>query len=184
MGQDKATLPWRGSTMLEHSVTMLKSACPRVYVVTADGRAVPETGATIVSDTLSDYGPLHGLARGLRAAYDDGAHDGGAHDGGAQWAFVCAVDMPFLEPSLIDALVTAIEPSIDIVAAHDGTFPQPLAAIYKLTLAESAENAVSSGMRSLNNFVTQHQHKYVMVPGAESQLRNLNTPDDYRDARS
>ncbi len=45
MGRDKATLPYQGSTLVEHMVDILKPRCAPVYVVAAPGQALPQLAA-------------------------------------------------------------------------------------------------------------------------------------------
>ncbi|WP_278315127.1 molybdenum cofactor guanylyltransferase [Lolliginicoccus levis] len=170
MGRDKATLKWGGATLAEHLVARLARRCAPIIVVAAPGQALPITGARIVEDPIAHQGPLRGLATGLAAASP------------AEWAFACAIDMPGIEASLIDELARHIAVSHDIITAHDGASAQPLAALYRTALAPSMEAALADGQRSPRRFLASARTCEVLATGLEHQLRNLNTPEEYRAA--
>src|SRR5215469_14119665 len=102
MGRDKATMPvpenivgsTGRTTMVEHVISVVGQRCEPVFVVAAPGQPLPALQASVVRDEVRGLGPLLATGRGLRAAAEVGA----------KWAFVCAVDMPFLTADLIDAL--------------------------------------------------------------------------------
>ena len=97
MGRDKATLPYLGGTLLEYVLKVVKQRCAPVFVIAAPGQHLPSVDAEVLRDDVRGVGPLVATGRGLRAAAE----------AGLPWAFVCAVDMPFLDPVLIDVLVDA-----------------------------------------------------------------------------
>ncbi|WP_149361459.1 molybdenum cofactor guanylyltransferase [Lolliginicoccus suaedae] len=172
MGRDKATLAWGGATLAEHLVARLGPRCAPIIVVAAPGQLLSLPGARTVEDPIAHQGPLRGLATGLAAAHP------------AEWVFACAVDMPGISTTLIDHLARHISGAHDIVAAHDGVSAQPLAALYRTTLAPMMEAALADGQRSPRQFLAGARTVEVPVPGLEPQLRNLNTPEEYHAARS
>ncbi|HUO40232.1 MAG TPA: NTP transferase domain-containing protein, partial [Mycobacterium sp.] len=91
MGRDKAGLPYRDRTLVEYVVSVVRQRCSPVFVIAAPGQPLPELEADVLRDEVRGVGPLVATGRGLRAAAD----------AGAQWAFVCAVDMPLLDAALI-----------------------------------------------------------------------------------
>jgi len=94
MGRDKANLPYEGTTLVEHAVSIVRPRCSPVFVIAAPGQPLPTLDAEVLRDEVRGVGPLLATGRGLRAAAD----------AGMELAFVCAVDMPLLDADLIDEL--------------------------------------------------------------------------------
>src|SRR5262249_1019225 len=111
MGRDKATLPLPGepgetTTLVEHVVGIVGQRCEPVFVIAAPGQPLPALSVPVIRDELRGLGPLPATGRGLRAAAE----------AGARFAFVCAVDMPYLTVELIDDLARrAVETNAEVV---------------------------------------------------------------------
>ena len=91
MGSSKAALEWHGSTLLRRTVGILARFGP-VVVVRAAGQSLPALppDVVVVDDPRAGKGPLQGIAAGLAAI-----------GGRAEYAFVCATDLPFLHPAFV-----------------------------------------------------------------------------------
>ena len=167
MGRDKATLivPGRfaGLTLVEHLVGVLTQRCDPVFVVAAQEQLLPDLPARVLRDERPGLGPLPAVGLGLRAAAQDGAPR----------AFVCAVDMPFLTPELIDQLAEA---AADVVLAHAGR-DHYLAGVYRTALAEIVDAMVAAGERRMGALIERVDVRRVTLTDASS-LANLNSPDD------
>lgn len=167
MGRDKATLPYRGSTLVEHMVDILKPRCAPVYVVAAPGQALPQLDAEVLRDEVRGVGPLLATGRGLRAAAD----------AGIELAFVSAVDMPLLTVDLIDQLVgPAVVLGADVVLPWDGR-DHYLAGIYRTSLADRVEALVAAGERSMRALVGTVDTQRIVLP-EQRALTNVNTTAD------
>jgi molybdopterin-guanine dinucleotide biosynthesis protein A len=171
MGRDKAVVRFCGSsgdtTFVEHVVSTVRSRCAPVFVMAAPGQALPALDAEVLRDEVRGVGPLLATAHGLRAAAA----------AGRAWAFVCAVDMPYLTADLIDALVrSAAGCGADVVLPWDGR-DHYLAGIYRTALAARADELVAAGRRSMRSLVeTVDTQRVVLEP--QLALRNVNTPSD------
>ena len=172
MGRDKATMPCPGTphlTMVEHTVAVLGSRCDPVLVVAAPGQRLPVLDAVVLRDDVPSSGPLSATACGLRAAAA----------AGARWAFVSAVDMPYLTVKLVDDLarVCAVDPAVDIALPFDGR-DHFLAGVYRTALASRIEALLAAGRCSMRSLVeTVVAERVRLAPGARV-LTNLNAPDD------
>ncbi|WP_255502919.1 molybdenum cofactor guanylyltransferase [Mycolicibacterium sp. CH28] len=166
MGRDKATLvhPDGGTTMVEHTVSVLGSRCAPVFVIAAPGQPLPELAADVLRDEVRGLGPLLATSRGLRAAAE----------AGLPRAFVSAVDMPFLSVDLVDELVAYA--GVDIVLPWDGR-DHYLAGIYRTELAEHIDALVAAGNRSMRALAETVVTQRVVIP-ASRVLANVNTPAD------
>lgn len=174
MGRDKATLTvaglFDGRTLVEHLVSVVAQRCDPVYVVAAQGQMLPDLPAQVLRDEVPGLGPLPAVGLGLRIA-------GSA---GAQRAFVCAVDMPFLTPALIDQLAESVRvPRADIVLPSADR-DHYLAAVYRTALADTVAALVATGERRMGALVARVEVQRI-VPADSTALANLNSPDDVRD---
>ncbi|MGV0653061.1 molybdenum cofactor guanylyltransferase [Mycolicibacterium thermoresistibile] len=169
MGRDKATLVYDGSTLVEGTVNAVAARCSPVFVVAAPGQALPELDAEVLRDELRGVGPLLATGRGLRAAAE----------AGRELAFVCAVDMPFLTPEVIDTLAgpAARIPGVEIVLPWDGR-EQYLAGIYRTALADRITGLIEAGERSMKALITRSDTQQIVLP-AQRALTNVNTPAEY-----
>ncbi|MGO9384143.1 MAG: molybdenum cofactor guanylyltransferase, partial [Mycobacterium sp.] len=172
MGRDKAGLPIPGSsagpnatTMVEHVAGVLGQRCDPVFVMAAQGQRLPALpAARVIRDELRGLGPLPATARALRAAAE----------AGAQFAFVCAVDMPFLAVELIDDLVRrAVETNAEVVLPWDGQ-DHFLAAVYRTDLADRADALVAAGERSMRALVGVSDTQRIVTSDSRP-LTNVNT---------
>ena len=170
MGRDKANLSYEGTTLLERTVSVVSPRCSPVFVIAAPGQPLPTLEAQVLRDEVRGVGPLLATGRGLRAAAQ----------AGLQLAFVCAVDMPFLDVSLIDELAgPAVRLGADVVLPWDGR-DHYLAGIYRTSLADQVDELIAAGQRSMRALVdTVDTQRIVMQP--RRSLTNVNTAADLAD---
>jgi molybdopterin-guanine dinucleotide biosynthesis protein A len=165
MGRDKALLPWRGHTLLDHMVELLQTVVDPVQVV----------GRSHLPDRLPGLGPLSGIATGLEATSTDAN------------LFV-AVDLPFLTEEFLQYLRARIENSSrPLLACKIGSaFPlclgvwRPMLPEIKrrLTARELSVHSVVEG--GFSEIITESQ---LLEQGFElSIFRNINTEGEYRAA--
>ncbi len=167
MGRDKASLPYKGTTLLERTTSVVSPRCAPVFVIAAPGQALPSVEAEVLRDEVGGVGPLLATGRGLRAAAD----------AGLELAFVCAVDMPLLEVELIDELAgPAVRLGADVVLPWDGR-DHYLAGIYRTSLAGRVDELVAAGERSMRALVDTVDTQRIVMPEQPS-LTNVNTAAD------
>ncbi|MGX9792529.1 molybdenum cofactor guanylyltransferase [Mycobacterium sp. MMS18-G62] len=167
MGRDKANLSYEGTTLLERTVSVLSPRCSPVFVIAAPGQPMPTVEAQVLRDEVRGVGPLLATGRGLRAAAD----------AGLQHAFVCAVDMPFLDVALIDELAgPALRLGADVVLPWDGR-DHYLAGIYRTSLADRVDELIAAGERSMRALVETVDTQRIVMPPQRS-LTNVNTAAD------
>jgi molybdopterin-guanine dinucleotide biosynthesis protein A len=150
-----------------------------IVVVAAPGQDLPELpdSVRVVRDPVAGRGPLQGLAAGLAALPAD-----------IELAYAAATDVPFLEPAWIGLLVGLIGDS-DLAIPFAEGYHHPLAALYRPSRVLPAietllrENRLRPLflMGSVRSRVVEADQLRTVDP-ALSTLRNLNTPDDYRQA--
>ncbi|MGH3549211.1 MAG: NTP transferase domain-containing protein [Pseudonocardiaceae bacterium] len=190
MGTPKAELEWHGSTLLRRTLGVLaRSVDGPLLVVRAAGQPLPEMPPQVdlVDDPEQGLGPLQGIAAGLAALA-----------GRAQVAFVCSTDLPFLHPAFVSRVLSALTDDLDVVLPVARGYPQPLAAAYRITLAPLVTDLVTVGDRR-PAFLFRHERCRTLrlddaalledpaLAAADPTLDsviNVNSPDDYRAARS
>ena len=175
MGRDKATLPFPGAdgsdatTMVARVVGVLTQRCDPVLVMAAQGQPLPELPARVIRDELRGLGPLPATGRALLIAAE----------AGARFAFVCAVDMPFLTVELIDDLTRrAVETGAEVVLPWDGQ-DHYLAAVSRTDLADRVDALVAAGERKMRAFVDASDAQRIVTTDSRS-LTNVNTDADLR----
>jgi molybdenum cofactor guanylyltransferase len=167
MGRDKANLPYEGTTLVEHTVSIVRPRCSPVFVIAAPGQPLPTLEAEVLRDEVRGVGPLLATGRGLRAAFD----------AGLELAFVCAVDMPLLDAELIDSLAgPAVRLGADVVLPWDGRVHY-LAGIYRTSLADHVAELVAAGERSMRALVDTVDTQRIVMDEQRS-LTNVNTAVD------
>lgn len=171
MGRDKATLTFSGpagqTTLVEHVVSVVSPRCSPVFVIAAQGQPLPTLPAEVLRDEVLGVGPLLATGRGLRAAAE----------AGLQWAFVCAVDMPFLSADVIDVLAgPALRLGVDVVLPWDGR-DHYLAGIYRIALADRVDELIAAGERSMRALVDTVDTQRIVLPEQWS-LTNVNITAD------
>ena len=100
-----------------------------------------------------------------------------AAEAGLQWAFVCAVDMPFLSADVIDVLAgPAVRLGVDVVLPWDGR-DHYLAGIYRIALADRVDELIAAGERSMRALVDTVDTQRIVMPEQRS-LTKVNTTAD------
>jgi molybdopterin-guanine dinucleotide biosynthesis protein A len=124
-------------TLVERVTERLGRVCARVIVVAQAALVLPTLPpeVLVLRDPLPDAGPLVGLSAGLDAL-----------DASTPWAFVCAVDVPFVS-ALVVARLHALRDDFEAVVPRIGGDTYPLTAIYARSLAVRARDLVASGER-------------------------------------
>lgn len=88
MGYNKAFLKFEKLTVLENAVSMLSSVFSEVFLVGCDSRLYLSTGLQVFVDIYKNCGPLGGIHCALYFSQKP-------------YVFICACDMPFIEPKLV-----------------------------------------------------------------------------------
>ncbi len=119
----------------------------------------------IITENSNDFSPWNGI----KAAVENAK---------AEWFFLLACDMPFINARLFDLLASKISPNIDCVIPRTEML-QPLCALYRRNVLEKApfEGSVTKFAESLKKEVVQ-------VPEENSFcLFNINTKEEFEKAK-
>ena len=173
MGRDKAFIPIHGHPLIAHQAALLRSLGIDDLIIS--GRPDIDYGipdAHLVTDTVTDAGPLAGLAAILKAARHP-------------WVLVLAVDLPKLTPAYLQSLVKVGAGRVGVVP-HGPRGYEPLAALYPRGLLPRVEAALSEGRFSLQNLIEKSVQltdlkKVEISQNDRPQFANWNTPQDTHD---
>jgi molybdenum cofactor guanylyltransferase len=156
-GSTKALARFQGETLAERAHRILAEAFDHVIAVgkSADRLPVP---FPVLDDGTEERAAAIGVEAALRLA-------------DAEVCVVVPTDMPFLTPSFLRALGSAVE-GVDV--AHPRTGPLPGA--YRRTALPVLERRIASGDLALHRTLAELTTR--VVDADALLLRNVNTPDD------
>lgn len=169
MGADKALLPAGSGTLLEFVHCVVSAVARPVRIVAPAGR-YESLGLEILADQWPGEGPLGGLITALEST-------------NAEWNLVVAVDMPTLDPAILERLLSAASASQSdcLVPTLSGGRRQPLCAVYRKRAAQTLRTHFDAGLRrmmdALNLLATENW------PAEEHHFGNVNTPQQWEAIR-
>ncbi len=182
MGQDKALLPFGGRPLVQRVAMAVARACRPVWIVggggaAGEGHPCRDLGFPLIRDRFKGRGPAAGLHAGLLASE-------------TLWNFVCACDLPFMSPRVIEVLKRyAVGTKYDAVAATAGGGRwEPLVACYSRLALGAVEPLLSRGNPSLSDVLgrvrvrTVSREELERVDPDGRAFLNLNTPEEYQRA--
>lgn len=167
MGRDKALLPYRESTLIEHAIARAREVTPDVRVLCGPERRYEEFGVPVLEDPVCGVGPLGGLYGALLSASIDGP----------ERIFWLAVDLPLVTFDFLTRLMAGLDHA-DVVMARTDRGPEPLCAAFQTepTLA-AVRRALLDGRLKLTSAL-----EGLLLHSLESDapdFANINTLGDY-----
>ena len=175
MGEDKAFLQLGGRTLLDHALELARAAAGRAWIVGSSGRFA--AFGPVVEDVFAERGPLGGIHAALTQTATD-------------LNLMIAVDLPFLQLGLLNYLIAEARESADVVVVPKvGEYLQPLCAVYRRSFAHVAEQSLRAGRNKIDGLFPEvptrviEQEELRQSGFAEEMFRNLNTQQDWEEAR-
>lgn len=170
MGRNKALLEVAGTRLIDRTVSLFRSVFREVIIVAANPLDYLDQETVIVTDILPERGALGGIYTGL--FYATGEH-----------AFVAACDMPFMNRSFLEYMVSQAE-GYDIVVPAPPDGLQPLHAVYARRCLPAIRNLLDRNRMQIKKFYPGH--RLLEIPPevlrsydpAGRMFINLNTPED------
>jgi len=173
MGRNKAFLPYKGTTFLQHLQQELETF-DQVLISAADSETYKDF-SNVITDQYPEAGPLSGIYTCLENSRN-------------QYLFVCAVDMPFITKELVHFMVTYLDsnaPYQAYVIKTDDRL-QPLCAIYHQSALPIMKEQLGSKNYRLMDLLTKLEIKTISLTYTcfnENITSNINTPTDYSNIR-
>jgi molybdenum cofactor guanylyltransferase len=165
IGGSKAIVKLRGRPLISYPLEALRLALDEVAVIAKPDTQLPSLpGVTVWIESELPRHPLVGIVHALAFT---------SH----RPVLVCAADLPFVTPQLIDRLArfeSATAPAV--VAAHEGRM-QPLLGRYEPKAAELLAGAVEAADQPLIEAIAAIGPRLLEVEDPD-ELFNVNAPDD------
>jgi molybdopterin-guanine dinucleotide biosynthesis protein A len=176
LGANKAFVEVGGVVLIERVLSVLRGIFEEVFIVTVRPELYTHLGCPVHTDLLPGNDSLGGLHAALSYASADGC-------------FLCACDMPFLNPRLIHYLVE-LSSGADVVIPKSADGFQALHAAYSKRCLPAIEANIAAGQLKLIGFHPQVSVR--VVEGRELEdldpqgrsFFNINRMEDLEEARS
>jgi len=170
MGRDKALLPFGGHpTLAAYQYVRLSPLFTATFLSAKAAGKLPESMPVIIDEpVLGAFAPTAGFISVF-------------HRLGCERFFALSVDAPFVDASVIAALLAADREGLDAVIARTGQGIHPLCGIYHASLLPRFEVMAASGDHALGKMLKTANVAYVDF-GSEEPFANLNRPEDYASA--
>lgn len=169
MGTDKSLLSWKGITLVERAVELLRPLCSQV-IISSNNLVYDFTGCETWPDELPQQAPIIGIYSCLKRS-------------ATEVNIILSCDMPYVSADLLVYLLGYSGKHAVVVPVHDG-FAEPLCGIYKQSILPDLEKQIANNELSLHRFIDSFPHHYAEIdklPFYNNRLfLNINTPDDLR----
>ena len=171
MGTDKALLQVHGLSQLDWTVQLLAPFCQCVQVSVRVEQIASLSGSKLqlIPDSIENSGPLAGILAALSQQKNVG------------W-LVVACDMPWLDPTTLELLVSQRDRSRPATAFIGSKGPEPLCAIWEPAALKPLASAWSAGQRSPRKILEQLPIQR-LTPNHPQALQSINTPEQLEQAR-
>lgn len=171
MGRDKALLPVGGRPVIERVIQCVMPLSDDVTIITNTPEKYYHLGCRTESDVYPGKGSLGGIYTAIHMAR-------------YSYCLVVACDMPFLNPNLLQHLMT-LTSGFDVVIPHIKDFPETMHAIYGKGCLEPIKWRLLADHLKIITFFEDVRVRYVerddvarFDPNFYSFL-NMNTPADW-----
>lgn len=175
MGSDKAFMEVGQAGMIQLVAEELKKVFKEVLIAGGGEEAGKRLGLTVVADIIPGGGPLSGIHAALKIS-------------SFNKCLVVPCDMPFLRAELAVFMLSMAE-GYDVAVPTNGSFYQPLFAVYDKSCIDVIENALRAGRYKVVDFYPQVKVNYVndkylrQLTDTGRAFFNVNTPSDLHKAR-
>jgi molybdopterin-guanine dinucleotide biosynthesis protein A len=165
MGRDKALLPYRGVTLVDHMAQAVHAAAGSVALIGHPAR-YSSLGYPVYPDKFAGCGPLGGIYTALGVSNTD-------------WNLIVACDMPGVTAEVLQDLLAAAEHSTRncVVAAGPTGQPEPLCAVYHRRCLPALARAIEEKRFKMKELVKELDSH--TLPVHASALANVNTPTEW-----
>ena len=170
MGRDKALVDFRGEPLWKRQLgTLRELTAGEILISGRPDASYANNGYRVLEDDIKEAGPLAGVSSLLRAAANP-------------LLLVLAIDMPMMTAAYLGSLLHPCTPLCGAVPSRGGIF-EPLAAVYPKAASAVAEESLSAGRFSMQQFVRECESRELVrifpVSDEDASLfENLNTPTD------
>ncbi len=165
MGQNKALIPFGGTTLVEHVAKIVADAAGSVALI-GDPDRLGHLGLPVFADELPSCGPASGIYTALRVTETD-------------WNLVLACDMPAVSAEVLRELLRETGASARNCIAAVGPYgqPEPLCAVYHRRCLPALARAIRDKRLKMRDLIKEMGAVWIRVDAAA--LVNVNTPAEW-----
>jgi molybdopterin-guanine dinucleotide biosynthesis protein A len=165
MGRDKALLPYRGTTLVEHMAQAVRDAAGSVALI-GEPLRYSSLGYPVHPDKFAGCGPLGGIFTALSVTCTD-------------WNLIVACDMPGVTADVLRVLLGSAQQSgrTCVVATGPTGEPEPLCAVYHRQCLPALARALERKRFKMRDLVKELDPQ--IQPVHASVLANVNTPAEW-----
>jgi molybdopterin-guanine dinucleotide biosynthesis protein A len=175
LGFNKAFVEVGGRPIVERVLEVLRALFEEVLIITLAPEQYEHLGCPVYTDLLPGNNAMGGIHAALSYA-------------SSEKAFVCACDMPFLNPRLVSRLVE-LSSKADVVVPRSHGGIEPLHAVYSKGCLPAIERAIETGSLKLIDLLSGLGVRLVEGPELDRldpeglSFFNVNTAEDLEAAR-
>lgn len=171
MGEDKALLPFSNSkTLTEYQLHRLQTIFSHVYV-SCKTKEKFDFEANFIEDIQVDslFAPSIGFISVFKTLK-------------CERFFAISVDTPFIDPEIIQTIISRDSLHVEATIAKTSKGTQPLCGIYHISILSKLEEMLHSNNHKMNALLKHSQTKYIHFDN-EQAFFNINHPDEYKKAK-
>ncbi len=165
MGSNKALLPYRGSTLVQHAAEAVRQAAGSVALI-GDPAAFRALDYAVYPDRWPGCGPLGGVFTALSVSQHE-------------WSLVVACDMPGISADALKTLIgrAAGSRARVVAGAEPGGDPEPLCAVYHCGCLPELARAIRDKRLKMRDLLLELGVD--VQPLDHPALVNVNTPAEW-----
>jgi molybdopterin-guanine dinucleotide biosynthesis protein A len=166
MGSDKALLPFRGHTLVEHVAGQVHHAAGNVTLV-GEPERYSYLSYPVIGDIYPARGPLSGIHAALAASHEE-------------WNLIVACDMPEVTAAFLSRILAraACAKAHAVIPAGPSGLPEPLCAVYSRGALGVIANSLERDIRKVMDGLMGLEIDLWRVPDSR-HFHNLNTPAEW-----
>lgn len=170
MGADKGLLPFRGKPLVAWATGLLSGYC-RQIIISSNNPDYKAFGYPVISDIYSNSGPMSGIASCLAVSENE-------------VNLVLTCDMPFVDASVIEALIRQAGSATFVIPIDERGFEEPLCAMYHKNSLPLIESSIRAGSFRMTSLFRTGGVKYLPTdmyskPFDSRWFTNINTPGEF-----
>ncbi len=168
MKTDKALIKFKGKTLLENQLDLLKPIFNSV-LISANTNNYSFTNVEIIKDEQANIGPIGGIRSVLKNVETD-------------YIFAISVDMPMITAELIKYLISQKENYDIVMPIFNGKY-EPTCAVYSKKCIKIIDEQILAKDFKLGNLIKKSHTKIVEITKKSSLYKeqlfiNLNNPEN------
>jgi len=169
MGNDKAMLPVKGKTMIEHICAQLSPSFPETLISTARTEKYSFLDFKIVPDKQPNQGPLMGIASALEVSEN-------------KLNLVMACDIPHVPMYLVHQMLAEAENADIVVPITNNQNYEPLFVVYSKNALNAINDVLNGPGRKISDVFANCKVKFLKI-GTPDLFMNINTKTEYDEFR-